>query len=179
MTSPRGLRLPCFISFDQRDQTAVGSFSPVWPSRGNGHEAVGRRPRVAISASDDRNGRKFRDWISQEAFEVDFSADVDPLLAMIGDTPHRWSTLILDVANLGEASDIAALVDTHRRIFPRLFTIFLCNRHEQDEVERLSPDIRYLVLTKPFRRFQLLAALTSLEFPKIQTTRRINLGPFE
>ncbi len=179
MNSPRGLKSSCFIPVDQCDQRPARSCSPVWPSRGNGHEAVTRRPRVAISASDDRNGRKFRDWISQEAFEVDFSADVDPLLAMIGNTPHRWSTLILDVANLGEAGDIAALVDTHRRIFPRLFTILLCNRHEQDEVERLLPDIRYLVLTKPFRRFQLLAALTCRELPKVQTTRHINLRPLD
>ena len=179
MNSPRELKSRYLIPFDQRDQSAARCCSPVWPSRGTGHEAVSRRPRVAISAPDDRNGRKFRDWISQEAFEVDFSADVDPLLAMVGDTPHRWSILILDVANLGEASDIGALVETHRRIFPRLFTILLCNRHEQDEVERLLPDIRYVVLTKPFTRFQLLAALTCREFPKIQATRRINLGSLD
>ncbi|MGX0877516.1 hypothetical protein ACSSV4_002206 [Roseovarius sp. MBR-154] len=179
MTARRGLKAPCVIPFDQNDQRVAGVCSPVWPSRGNGGEAVSRRPRVAISASDDRNGRKFRDWISREAFEVDFSPEADPLIAMIGDTPHSWSTLILEVATLGEAGDVAAFVETHRCVFSRLFTVFLCNRQEQDEVERLSPDIRYVVLTKPFTRVQLMAVLTCGKSPKIETTRHIGLGSLD
>jgi len=171
--------LSCFMPSDQRDQRATGVFSPLWAFRGNDHEADNCHARVAILAPDDRNGRTFYDWISREAFEVDFSPEVDPLIAMIRDAPHRWSTLILDVAHLGAAGDVAAFFWTHRHIFPRLLTILLSKRQEHDEVARLMPDVRYVVLTKPFKRFQLLAALTCREFPRIATMRDIGLGPLD
>src|SRR6056297_3505257 len=175
MTAPRRLKSPCRVLPDRGGQRAVGLHDPVWSSQSKRHDSVSNRPRVAISASDDRNGQKFRNWVSQEAFEVDFSSDLDPLLAMIGDTPHRWSTLILDVANLHELGDVAAIVEMHRHIFMRLFIIFLCNRHEQDEIGGLLPDGRCVVLTKPFTRFQLLATLTCRESPKLATSRHIGL----
>ena len=150
------------------NNSLIATKLPVWLSYQPKSEDLNRVFRVAVSAANNRDSRKCCEWLAEHGCEVHLCSDHDTLISDVIAKPDRWSLLILDVDHIGGAQDVDRELEYIRSGLSLLPILFLINRSDRDTPCMLAAVDRNLILSKPFYRKSLFAALNSFN---LQTAR--------